>query len=92
MEKKNIQLSQEQIRKMKHAIGIDNSKVVNGQYSAYRTYYSCENNEEWNEIVGHGLARKRCDPFCPKDVVYHLTKEGIEYLSELLGVKITEQE
>lgn len=89
MENNKIQLSLEQIRKMKHAIGMDNSKVVRGEYFAFRNYYTCGDNEDWNEIVGHGLASKRRDPFSSKDVVYKLTNEGIEYLSKLLGVKIT---
>lgn len=90
---KDIKLTQEQIRKMKHAIGFKEYQVNNGKYNAYRNYYACEeDNADWNEIVDHGLARKRADPFCKTDAVFHLTKDGLAYLSELIGVEITEED
>ena len=85
----NIKLSQEQIRKMKHAIGLDNSKVKNGKYSAYRNHYSTSDDAEWNEMVNMGLATKRKDPFCANDVIYHVADKGISYLSSILGINIT---
>lgn len=60
-------------------------------YEAYRNYYSTGDDAEWNELVDLGLAIKRHDPFVHKDVVYHLTRKGLEILSEILGISITQQ-
>lgn len=90
MNENEIKLSESQIHKMKHAIGFDISRVKRGKYTAFRNYYSCEDNAEWNELVYHGLARKRVDPFCKTDVIYHVTQDGMDYLSKLIGVKIVE--
>ncbi len=84
-----IKLSVSQINMMKHALGIDKPYHANKKPVAYRNFYATGDDPEWNEIVEKGLAEKRADPFCKGDVVYHLTTQGIDYLSSILGKKIT---
>ena len=86
-----ITINKEQIRMMKHAIGFNASKVTRGTYVAYRNHYDCEDNADWNELVEHGFAKKRADPFCSTCVIYALTKEGKDFLSEILGVAIKDE-
>lgn len=84
-----IKLSVSQITKMKHAIGLDNPSQSKKNPVAYRNYYATGDDPEWNEVVEMGLAVKRSDPFCKDDFVYHLNTHGIEYLSNIIGKKIT---
>lgn len=76
---------------MKHAIGFNASEVKRGKYVAYRNHYCCKDNADWNELVEHGFAKKRVDPFWPTCVIYALTKEGKDFLSEILGVAIKDE-
>ena len=85
-----ITVNKEQIRMMKHAIGFKASKVTRGEYVTYRNFYDCEDNAVWNQLVEHGYAKKRANPFCSTCVIYILTKEGIDFLSEILDVTIKE--
>lgn len=90
METKEIKLSIEQINKMKHAIGLNvarpNSKR---RYVAYRNFYDAgENpNKEWEELVELKLAIRR-NSNISKSIIYHVSKEGLLYLSDLLGISI----
>lgn len=84
-----IKLSVSQIKKMQHAIGLDNPSQSKTKQVAYRNYYAAGDDPEWNEVVEKGLAVKRADPFCKGDYIYHLTAQGIEYLSSILGKEIT---
>ena len=90
MEKKEIKLSIGQINKMKHAIGLNvarpNSKR---KYVAYRNYYDAGEspNQDWEELVELNLAIKRnCN--ISKSIIYHVSEEGLLYLSDLLGISI----
>ena len=87
-----IKLSVSQIQKMKHAIGLDNPSQSKRKPVAYRNYYAAGDDSEWNEIVEAGLATKRSDPFCKGDFIYHLNNQVIEYLSNIIGKKITIQQ
>ena len=85
-------LTLHQIELMKHAVGLEPSNVKNGKYEAYRNYYAAAgNNPDWAYLVSQKLAVSRRDPFCPKDTVYHLTAKGMDTLSEIVGVTITNQ-
>lgn len=90
METKEIKLSIEQINKMKHAIGLNvarpNSKR---RYVAYRNFYDAgENpNKEWEELVELKLAIRR-NSRISKSIIYYVSKEGLLYLSDLLGISI----
>ncbi len=77
-----------QIEKMKHAIGLDRPNQTKQKFVAHRNYFATGDDPEWNEIVDLDLAVKREDPFCKVDVIYHLTEEGIAYLSLIIGIKI----
>lgn len=91
--KNNIKLTAEQINKMKHAIGFTSAKAKKGSYKAYRNYYVSWNDDaDWDGIVAAGLAIKRKDIFYELNVVYHLNAKGIELLSEITDIKITEAE
>lgn len=91
--KNNIKLTAEQINKMKHAIGFTPAKAKKGNYKAYRNYYVSWNDDaDWDGIVAAGLAIKRKDIFYELNVVYHLNAKGIELLSEITDIKITEAE
>lgn len=82
-----IKLSVSQINKMKHAVGL-NMTQSEKRPVAYRNYFATGDDPEWNEIVDFGLAVKRSDPFCKDDFVYHLTEDGIEFLSKVIDKKI----
>ncbi|ROS85120.1 hypothetical protein EEK90_02975 [Muribaculaceae bacterium Isolate-036 (Harlan)] len=89
----NVKLTAAQIRKMKHAIGFTPAKAKKGSYKAYRNYYVSWNDDaDWDGIVAAGLAIKRKDIFYELNVVYHLNAKGIELLSEITDIKITEAE
>lgn len=83
-----VRLSVTQIEKMKHALGLNhpNSKM---KLVAYRNFYATGDDPEWNELVERGLANKRSDPFCKGDIVYHVSEVGLDYLSRIIGKKIT---
>lgn len=87
----DIKLTAEQIRKMKHAIGLITAKVKKGCYKAYRNYYvSGYDDADCDGIVAVGLATKCKDIFYELSVVYHLNTKGIEFLSEITDIKIME--
>lgn len=73
---------------MKHAIGFNISKVKKGEFVSFRNFYDCKEDAEWEELVCQGLAKKGPDPLYSGYVVYHLTQDGKELLSEILSVKI----
>ncbi len=88
---KEIALTPSQVKKMRHALGMDKGKKLAPKYEAYRNYYTTGADPEWETLVDNGFALKRPDPFCSKDVVYHVTEEGLNILSEYLGIKINLQ-
>ncbi len=90
MEKKEMKLSIGQINKMKHAIGLNVSRPDSKKrYVAYRNFYDAgENpNKEWEELVEFKLATRRYSNIS-KSIIYHVSKEGLLYLSDLLGISI----
>ena len=74
---------------MKHAIGLNNSKPNSkGKYNAYRNYYYAgdEPNQEWEELVSLNLATKNA---IDHSILYHVSNEGLLYMSNLFGISIT---
>lgn len=74
----------EQVSKARHALGLDRERV------AYRNYYSCEDDPDWNDLVERGMATKRKSPVSP-DFLYHLTKRALFYFlnpGEQIGEEI----
>ena len=47
----NIKLSVEQIRKMRHAIGLTADTPANKMYTPYRNYYVTGKDPDWEELV-----------------------------------------
>lgn len=92
----NYMIKSQQIRFMKHCIGLENRKVKGNKhrkYEAYRNYFTTADDDfEWDDLVEQGLAGKRDFPNgCGKNPkLYYLTKLGIEFLGEITGIQITE--
>lgn len=78
---------------MKHAIGYAQRKVKRGKYCAYRNYFvsSPVGNKHLDRAVEMGLAIKRHSEES-KSIIYHLTADGIYYLSRILDVTIYEED
>lgn len=75
-----IEVSDEQKRKMRHALGLDNSK------RAYRNrYQTSKDDSDWNELLEKGLAAKGKEGEYGL-VWFWLTKDGAEFV---LGKKIS---
>lgn len=79
--KQLIKLSVQEIHKMKHCIGLDreyNKKT----YFAYRNrYVTYETDRDFERLMMWGLAERY-------DNTYMLTKNGIEVLSDILGIEV----
>ena len=88
-----IKLSLNQIEVMKHAIGLDNSrvKIKRSKYEAYRNYYTASKEiSEWEELVSLGLAIKY-KAANPNDYIcYSVSENGFKLLSQIFSAKITE--
>lgn len=61
-----------QVEKARHALGLDRENV------AYRNYYSCEPDPDWDDLVSRGFAVRRTSPVSP-DSLYHLTRSAAYY-------------
>lgn len=87
----DMELSPRQIKMMKHAIGLDtsNGKVQKAKnvYEAYRNYYSASKPiPEWQRLVAEKLAT--ATPDSDGGIVYRLTDEGANVLSEIFEITI----
>ena len=89
MKLNEVRLSVTQIQKMKHALGLNRPNNSKMKLVAQRNFYATGDDPEWNELVEKGLANKRNDPFCKGDFLYHVSDLGIDYLSRIVGKKIT---
>jgi hypothetical protein len=75
---------------MKHTTGFELGKVKRGKYQAYRNYFCAgEPMPEFEDLVSKELVVKKTQANC---IYYYLTPLGIEFLSEITGVKITEMD
>lgn len=82
-------LTAEQIRKMKHALGISHdhknnevvpNKIYRPKLKSYRNHYQIEQCDDWDDLVEKGLAKKK-EAFSLN--FYLVTAEGIAHLQEL---------
>ncbi len=77
-------LSEVQISQMEHCVGLGNKakKSGKGYYQPYRNYYDAGGNdiEVWESLKKLGLA--------DKGRTYHLTKMGLDALSQITGIVI----
>lgn len=81
----------------KHAIGLDNNKPYkrHGElfYKPYRNYYDASFNdcEVWEIMANNNYAeRGRKDRYGGR--MYWLTRKGLDWLGEKLGIKIYNEE
>ena len=85
---KTVTLSQFEL--MKHAIGIERSKIKRSKYVAYRNYFCCTGKDiEWELMVEQGLAtfNKSLDN---NSTYYFVTKEGIRLIERILEIRVVE--
>lgn len=75
---------------MKHAVGFRSDKVKDGKYYAWRNFFGISREAlGWEDLVMRGLATKRMQF---DEVVYHVSSEGLKFLSEVLEVEIVPEE
>lgn len=74
------------LKRMCHAIGLDNKEPNNGVYEAYRngSLYATPV-EEWEEIVKGGYAVRVTRG---KDILYHLTHKGFQKIADVKQLMI----
>lgn len=78
-----IDVSERQLKEMKHCIGLDYKK------RPYRNYFCTEEDDKyWNELVSKGLAIKGKRIVNANCVYFFLTKQGVEYV---LGKSVSEK-
>ena len=86
-----MSLTESQIRKMQHSLGMDNKKPKRGKYEAYRNYYNSSNDDpDLEELVKIGYVTKRNGSGSFSGVWYHVSESGIKYLEGVMKLKITE--
>lgn len=85
-----MDISLEQIKLMKHAIGFTSKKIKRGKYVAWRNYFcSYGESRDWEQLVELGFAEKNQRE---KAIYYFVTKKGMDYIGEIMGAKIIESE
>lgn len=68
-------ISREQIRKMKHALGLG------GKDKPYRNYYSLTTpNQDWEDLIEKGFANKTNSCNDPDSIIYYVTFEAVKLL------------
>ena len=80
---------------MKHEIGISKDKIKYRKYNAYRNYYTTAGKHiDWEDLTSKGFAvsRKHEHGIGEDARVYYVSEKGLELLSELLYIKITEMD
>jgi hypothetical protein len=76
------QLSESQLRKMKHAVGIEDE--ISGNYDFYRNRYVVPSDPEWDDLIAKGLALKTR----ALDLdYYYLSEEGKEVIISLMPIR-----
>lgn len=58
-----------QVDKVRHALGLTRSNI------AYRNYYNCDGDADWDDLVERGFAVKQTSSFVP-GVIYRITKRA----------------
>ena len=86
------------IKLASHAIDLDNKKPYtrNGKkfYRPYRNYYAthpgCDGFDSWEHLEAAGFAQRRTSE--QGNVVFSLTRYGLDWLSKKLGIHIYDEE
>lgn len=87
-----IAVRERALEKMEHAIGFNFDKVKKNKYNAYRNHYAapkCDDND-WLHLVDIGFA-KRGD-VTDNCIMYHVTRDGIDFIERVTGTTITEDD
>lgn len=97
MKSKYETITIKQLSHMKHALGLDQhgAKPKRGKYTAYRNHFCTRGtDDDWESLVESGLATFNIgDPgIYPSSVFYHVSEEGLQFMSEILGFKIVESD
>jgi hypothetical protein len=84
----------EQIKEMRHAIGLDYQNPKRGKYEAYRNYAQYNKpHSVWEPLVAEGLASVYIDDNSSDKTRpahwYSLTQKGLDFMSAAIGAKIT---
>lgn len=75
-------LTDAQVRKMKHAVGMGNEVLTNDTF--YRNRYVVLNDSDWDDLIAKGLALKYVDTNLE---YYYLSREGKNAMISLLPIK-----
>lgn len=87
---KEVSITAGQISDLKHAIGYKSAKIVAGRYYAWRNFFGVSKEcPEWEDLISRGLATKNT---VFKEVVYHVSDDGLKYLSEILDIEIVTED
>lgn len=81
-----MNLTEEQLARMKHALGMDNINSRVYSYHAYRNY-SVYNDPHtvWEELVSLGLAKRRVDG---RGFIYNVSQQGMQEVANATGLLI----
>lgn len=79
----------------RHCIGMDYRKTYHRHgkafYRPYRNFYALrERDSRWESLVEEGHAR--CETTPQGSVIYHMTRNGLDWLGKRLGVTIHDEE
>lgn len=79
----------------RHCIGMDHRKTYhrNGKefYRPYRNCYALLNRDShWESLVEEGYAK--CEITPQENVIYYMTRKGLDWLGKRLGVTIHNEE
>lgn len=79
----------------RHCIGMDYEKTYHRHgkafYRPYRNYYVLwKRDPHWESLVEEGYAR--CETTSQGNVIYSMTRKGLDWLGKRLGVTIHDEE
>lgn len=81
----------------KHCIGLDRKKpyIRHGKkfYRPYRNYFATgRNHDDWDVMVDAGYAKRNEEQNQHRGYTYWLTREGLDWLGNKLGITIHDEE
>lgn len=80
------------LEKMEHALGFNFNRVKKNKYVAYRNYYAaprCDDND-WRYLASIGYAEQ--GEITQSCIMYHVTREGMDFIERVTGIKILEDD
>lgn len=85
-----IAVRERALEKMEHAIGFSFDKIKKNKYNAYRNYYAAPkcNDNDWLYLVDIGFAKS--GEVTDNCIMYHVTRDGMDFIERVTGVKIIE--